>query len=99
MSAGYVKVFEWTGDIWLERDIIWGEARHDQIDCCQYTRHIALADNGNVLAVGADGNDGNGTNRYICLCFHNTRFEIISNVYLQIVVSYFIIPTNLTKTL
>lgn len=54
--AGYVRVFTWDGTDWVQKgDDINGEAANDQ-----FGRSVCMPD-ANTVAVGADYNDGNGT--------------------------------------
>jgi hypothetical protein len=54
---GYVKVFDWSGSSWTQRGAtIVGEASADH-----FGWSVSLSSNGNRVAVGATGNDGNGT--------------------------------------
>ena len=56
-DAGQVRVFEWKNGGWEPRgDDILGDNPSDQLG------NVALSADGNVLAVGAGGNDGNGPN-------------------------------------
>ena len=57
-SAGHVRVFEFSGGSWsqLGSDID-GEAANDRLG-----RSVALSADGSILAAGASGNDGNGSN-------------------------------------
>jgi hypothetical protein len=55
--AGHVRVYEWNGAHWNQRgDDINGEAQYDYSGSA-----IDLNDDGNIIAVGAYKNDGNGT--------------------------------------
>ena len=57
-SAGHVRVFEFSGGSWsqLGSDID-GEAANDRLGTS-----VALSADGSILAAGASGNDGNGSN-------------------------------------
>ena len=57
-SAGHVRVFEFSGGSWsqLGSDID-GEAANDRLGTS-----VALSADGTILAAGASGNDGNGSN-------------------------------------
>lgn len=64
---GYTKVFEFTGGNWLQVGAqIDGEASGDNSG-----RSVSLNDNGNILAIGAPGNDGNGPNSGHVRVFEN----------------------------
>lgn len=55
--AGHVRVYEWSGTAWLQRgNDIDGEAGGDASGIS-----VSLNDAGNILAIGATHNDGNGT--------------------------------------
>ena len=56
-NAGHVRVFEWNGSAWtlLGNDID-GEAAGDLSGRC-----VALSDDGSIVAIGADGNDGSAS--------------------------------------
>jgi hypothetical protein len=55
-SSGHVKVFTWSGSAWLQRGgDIEGEAAGDVSGCS-----VSLSATGDVLAIGARGNSGNG---------------------------------------
>jgi hypothetical protein len=57
-DSGHVRVYKWTGSVWsqLGSDID-GEAAGDQSG-----RSVSLSSNGTILAIGAPGNDVNGSN-------------------------------------
>ncbi|TNF70247.1 MAG: DUF4347 domain-containing protein [Gammaproteobacteria bacterium] len=56
--SGHVRVFDWNGSAWVQAGSdIDGEAANDFSG-----RSLSLSGNGNLLAIGADGNDGNGNN-------------------------------------
>lgn len=57
-NAGHVRVFQWNGTIWsqLGQDIDGGTAGDES------GSSISLNDLGNRVAIGAEGNDGNGIN-------------------------------------
>ncbi|PWL30298.1 choice-of-anchor D domain-containing protein [uncultured Roseivirga sp.] len=55
-SAGQVRVFDWNGSSWLQTgNDIDGEAAGDYSG-----QSVALSTDGNRIAIGANGNDGNG---------------------------------------
>lgn len=57
-NEGYVRVFENQGESWVQiGDDIDGEANGDQ-----FGASISLNANGNIIAIGAFSNDGNGLN-------------------------------------
>ena len=54
-SAGHVRVYQWSGAAWVQLGAdIDGEAAND------YSGLVSLSSDGNRLAIGASGNDGNG---------------------------------------
>ena len=56
-NAGHVRVYEWSGVSWTQLGAdIDGEAAHDNSG-----RSVALSSDGTILAVGATGNDGTGS--------------------------------------
>jgi len=59
-SKGRTTVFEWSGSSWIQRgnDIV-GEAAGDASG--YYAGSVSLNNNGNIVAIGAYRNDGNGT--------------------------------------
>lgn len=57
-ASGHTRVYDWDGVNWTQTgNDIDGEATGDQSGVS-----ISLSSNGNYLAIGATGNDGNGTN-------------------------------------
>ncbi|MBL7897271.1 MAG: hypothetical protein JNJ99_01965 [Crocinitomicaceae bacterium] len=53
---GYVKVFTWSGTSWVQKGIdILGESANDQSGCS-----ISMSSDGNIIAIGAHGNDAFG---------------------------------------
>ncbi|GAA4850036.1 Ig-like domain-containing protein [Algivirga pacifica] len=57
-DAGHVRVYEWNGSSWVQLGLdIDGEAASDYSG-----KSISISSDGNRLAIGAYGNDGNGTN-------------------------------------
>ena len=55
--AGHVRVYEWDGTAWAQRGIdIDGEAAGDRSG-----RSVSLSADGSILAIGAELNDGNGS--------------------------------------
>lgn len=58
ISAGIVKVYEWDGTVWSQVGIdINGEAAGDQAG-----RSVTMSADGSRIAIGAESNDGNGSN-------------------------------------
>ena len=56
-ESGHVRIYEWSGPTWVQLGAdIDGEAAGDS------SGSVSLSADGNRLAIGADGNDGNGTN-------------------------------------
>ncbi|MEZ6117746.1 MAG: FG-GAP repeat protein [Pirellulaceae bacterium] len=56
-NAGHARVYDWDGAAWVQRGTdIDGEAANDQSG---YS--VAISNDGDTVAVGANGNDGNGT--------------------------------------
>jgi len=56
ISAGHVRVYVWNGTAWVQRGTdIDGEAASDRSGSS-----ISLSTNGDILAIGAPSNDGNG---------------------------------------
>ncbi|GAB1856450.1 hypothetical protein MHTCC0001_12850 [Flavobacteriaceae bacterium MHTCC 0001] len=73
--SGYVKVYENIGGIWTQvGDNIDGEAAGDQSG---YS--VSLSSDGTIVAIGARGNDGNGSNSG-----HVRLYQNINNVWTQI---------------
>jgi hypothetical protein len=57
-NSGYVRVYQYSVNTWTQIGTdIEGEAALDQSG-----HSISLSDNGNILAIGAPANDGNGAN-------------------------------------
>ncbi|BDS10696.1 T9SS type A sorting domain-containing protein [Aureispira anguillae] len=57
-DAGHVRVYEWNGTAWIPKGVdIDGEAAGDFSGSS-----LSLSSNGNTLAIGAERNDGNGSN-------------------------------------
>jgi hypothetical protein len=58
IASGHVRVYAWNGSSWIQRGTdIDGEASYDYSGFS-----VSLNNEGNILAIGADNNDGNGTN-------------------------------------
>ena len=54
--SGHVRIYDWSANIWTKRgNDIDGETTEDQSG---YS--VSLSSNGNTVAIGANGNDGNG---------------------------------------
>ena len=57
-DSGQVRIYTWSGTAWIQRGAdIYGEAAADMSG---YS--LALSDAGDTVAIGAPGNDGNGSN-------------------------------------
>jgi len=55
-DAGHVRVYAWNGTAWVQRGLdIDGEAASDRSGWS-----VSISSDGNVVAIGATGNDGNG---------------------------------------
>ncbi|KAL3806303.1 LOW QUALITY PROTEIN: hypothetical protein ACHAXA_005529, partial [Cyclostephanos tholiformis] len=56
-NSGHVRVYSWNGSVYTQRgNDINGEAANDY-----FGMSVSLSNDGNILAIGASGNDGNGT--------------------------------------
>ena len=56
LDAGHVRIFQYDGSIWQQRGAdIDGEAVGDT-----FGRSVSLSSDGSIVAIGADGSDGNG---------------------------------------
>ena len=56
-NAGHVRVYAWNETAWVQRGLdIDGEAPYDNSG-----RSVSISSDGNVVAIGASGNDGNGS--------------------------------------
>jgi hypothetical protein len=74
LNAGMVKVFVWDGNNWIQKgNSLLGEASSDN-----FGRSVSMP-NSDVLAVGAPGNDGNGS-----LAGHVRVFAWIANAWVQV---------------
>ena len=57
-NAGHVRIYEWNGTAWAKKgNDIDGEAANDQSGIS-----VSLSSDGTIVAIGAFGNGGNGTN-------------------------------------
>jgi hypothetical protein len=57
-AAGHVRIYDWSGSVWVQiGDDIDGEATGDTSG-----QSVSLNSNGSRVAIGAGGNDGNGSN-------------------------------------
>ena len=57
-SSGHVRVYAWNGSAWVQRGSdIDGEAADDRSGIS-----VSLSSDGTIVAIGADYNDGNGSN-------------------------------------
>jgi|TARA_B110000259_G_scaffold173584_1_gene206996 Flp pilus assembly pilin Flp len=74
-SSGHVRVYENISGVWTQigQDIN-GEAEYDR-----FGTSVSLSSNGNILAIGAPGNDGNGESSG-----HVRVYENISGVWTQV---------------
>lgn len=58
-GSGHCRVFEWSGTAWVQKGAdIDGEATQDQSG-----NAVSINASGNIVAIGAAANDGNGPNR------------------------------------
>ena len=57
-DSGHVRVYEWSGTAWVQ----YGPDIDGEADGDQSGESVSLSSDGNRLAIGAGGNDGNGTN-------------------------------------
>jgi Flp pilus assembly pilin Flp len=74
-NSGHVRVFENVLGAWIQiGDDIDGEAAGDKSG-----RSISLSSNGNIVAIGASGNDGNGENSG-----HVRIYRNISDIWMQV---------------
>ena len=56
-NAGHTRIYEWDGSAWVQRGSdIDGEALEDTSG-----RSVSLSSNGNIVAIGANNNDGTGS--------------------------------------
>lgn len=74
-NLGYVKIFQFISGNWVQmgNEIIAEEARDENGFC------ISISENGSIVAIGANKNDGNGVNSG-----HVRVFEYISGGWTQI---------------
>jgi hypothetical protein len=57
-DSGHVRIYEWSGSAWVQKGLdIDGEAAGDQSGLS-----VSLSSDGSVVAIGANTNDGNGSN-------------------------------------
>jgi hypothetical protein len=55
--SGHVRIYEWSGSAWDQKGSdIDGEAAGDE-----FGRSVSLSSDGSIVAIGARGNDGNGS--------------------------------------
>jgi hypothetical protein len=74
-DAGHVRVFDWSGSAWTQVGAdIDGEAAGDQ-----FGYSVALSSDGTRLAVGANGNDGTGTD-----AGHVRVFDLVGGTWTQV---------------
>ena len=58
LATGHARVYDWSGTVWTQRGAdIEGEAVNDQSGCS-----TSMSSNGRTFAIGARGNNGNGSN-------------------------------------
>ena len=75
-AAGHTRVYQNKSGTWTQiGSDIDGEASYDGFGIC-----VSLSDNGNILAVGAQGNDGSGPSN----SGHVRVFQNLSNTWTQI---------------
>jgi len=56
INSGHVRIYDWSGSAWVQRGLdLDGEAAGDRSGS-----PIAITNNGNTVAIGAQRNDGNG---------------------------------------
>lgn len=73
-SSGQTKVYQWIGGNWVQvGNDMYGESVGD------FFGIVDLSDDGNILAVGATANDGNGS-----LSGHTRVFQLQNDVWTQI---------------
>jgi len=57
-NSGHVRVYEWNGTSWVQKGLdLNGEAADDLSGFS-----VSISANGNIVAIGAPNNDGNGSN-------------------------------------
>ena len=54
-GSGHVRIYGWDGSAWQRGDDINGEGEGDMSGSS-----VSMSDNGDTVAIGAKGNDGNG---------------------------------------
>ena len=65
IDTGHVRVYEWVGSAWVQRGgNIDGDFNADRSGSA-----LSLSGDGSVVAIGAEGNDANGTNSGQCKVF------------------------------
>ena len=73
-NAGHVRIYEWSGSAWVLKGAdIDGEAAGDLSGSS-----VSLSTNGNILAIGAPNNDGNGSD-----AGHVRVYEWIGSAWIQ----------------
>jgi hypothetical protein len=73
-QSGHVRIFEWNGNAWIQKGAdIDGEAVDDNSG-----GDVSINADGSIVAIGADQNDGNGTN-----AGHVRIFEWNGNAWVQ----------------
>lgn len=74
-NTGYASIYEWDGTSWTQLgDNIDGENTGDR-----FGRTISLSDDGSIVAIGADRNDGNGND-----AGHIRIYELINGAWTQL---------------
>ncbi len=74
-NTGYASIYEWDGTDWVQLgDNINGENIGDR-----FGRAISLSDDGSIVAIGADRNDGNGND-----AGHIRIYELIDGTWTQL---------------
>ena len=74
-GSGHVRVFDWSGIAWIQVGAdIDGESADDSSG-----RSVAISADGNRVAIGATGNDGNGTNSG-----HVRIWELSGSMWVQV---------------
>jgi len=74
-SAGYVRIYEWSGSAWNKVADIEGEQPDDRSGIS-----VSLSADGQRVAIGANGNDGTGTD-----AGHVRIYEDLAGIWTQIV--------------
>ena len=76
-DAGHVRVYNWSGTAWTQiGSDIDGEAADDRSGCS-----VSMSSDGNILAIGAMGNDGNGTSAGHVRVYSMDNVSILENTF------------------